>query len=66
MEKKPNGKMIWVDEETHNRIAGLADANGRTIVGQLRWMIAQGDKAEAEQMLLAAQANGSKCVEASR
>jgi hypothetical protein len=42
--------MIRVDEETYNRIAGYAAANGRTIVGQLRWWVVQADRQEQAQV----------------
>jgi len=30
---------IWIDRETHNDLRFLANANERSIAGQLRWMV---------------------------
>lgn len=33
------GTTIWIDRETKNELQKIADEHGRTLVGQLRWLI---------------------------
>jgi len=39
MTEQPNGTTIWVDPETKDELQRLAESNGRSLVGQLRWML---------------------------
>lgn len=42
-----NGTTIWVDPETKIDLQRLAEINGRSLVGQIRWMVKR-DLAELE------------------
>jgi hypothetical protein len=34
-----NGTTIWIDRETKDELQKIADNNGRTQIGQIRWWI---------------------------
>lgn len=45
-----NGTSIWLDVETRDKLKKLADENGRTVAGQIRWMLKELAETEAEEV----------------
>jgi hypothetical protein len=33
------GTTLWIDKETRNNLRILAEANSRSVAGQIRWMV---------------------------
>lgn len=45
-----NGTSIWLDVETRDKLKKLADENGRTMAGQIRWMLKALEETEVEEV----------------
>jgi len=45
-----NGMLIWVDDNTGEELKKVADQNGRTVVGQIRWMLKKLAETQVEEM----------------